>query len=110
MQEEMSVLEKTVSELLPLKSKVEKLTDCNAILSNVNDKLSREVELLQQYSRRNCVVLEGIPTHKNESMESLQGKVETAIKGMGISQEEYTSEFDKTHRIGPVRNHKEQRV
>ena len=110
MGEEIYGLKQTVSELIPLKSKIEKLTDCNAVLSNVNDKLSHEVERLQQYSRRNCIVLEGIPTHRNESVESLQGKVQTAITSMGISQQEYASEFDKTHRIGPVRNQKEQRV
>ena len=107
----MNSLEQTVLELLPLKDKVEKLNDRNAVLNTVTGELSKEVERLQQYSWRNCIVIEGIKLHRNETIESLEGKVQSAvIEDLGISKSEYDSEFDKTHRIGPVRNNNEQRV
>ena len=106
-----TTLETTVSQLLPLKTEIGKLIDQNAVLNTVTENLSKENERLQQYSRRNCIVLEGIPVHKNENIQALEGKVENVItKELGISREEFMSNFDKTHRIGPVRNNNEQRV
>ena len=101
----------TVSQLIPLKDEIGKLIDQNAVLNTVTENLSKENERLQQYSRRNCIVLEGIPAHKNEKIQALEGKVENVItKELGISREEFINNFDKTQRIGPVHNSNEQRV
>lgn len=105
-----SSLENEISDLKPLKKEVEKLNDCRAVATTVSENLSKEVERLQQYSRRNCIVLENIPLTKNESIQTLEGKVESAItKDFGIEKSEYKASFDKTHRIGPIRE-KKQRV
>ena len=72
-------LEEQVKELSPLKNEVKKLVDINAVATKVSDNLSKELERLQQYSRRNCLVLENIPLTKKESLKDLESKVESAV-------------------------------
>ena len=101
-------LEEQVKELSPLKNEVKKLVDINAVATKVSDNLSKELERLQQYSRRNCLVLENIPLTKKESLKDLESKVESAVtKEFQIDKSEFKADFDKTHRIGPVRNNKQ---
>ena len=52
-------LETQVKDLTPLKKEVEQLKDVKA-------------EKMQQYSRRNCIVLEGIPVKPRESISDLE--------------------------------------
>ena len=103
--EKVDNLEEQVKELSPLKNEVRKLADTNAVASVVSENLSKELERLQQYSRRNCLVLENIPLTKKESLQDLERKVESAVtKEFQIDKTEFKADFDKTHRIGPVRN------
>ena len=104
-------LEEQVKELTPLKNKIQKLENMNAVASTVSENLSKELEKLQQYSRRNCLIIENIPLSKKESTEDLEKKVESAITGeFNINKSEYQVDFDKTHRISPVCNYNQQRV
>ena len=106
-----ATLEDTVEELLPLKEEIQKLNDINAVTSTVNKNLTKEVERLQQYSRRNCVILEGIPLKHSETISELEKVVKTTIKNeFKIEEKEITAEFDKTHRIGGVTRERKQRV
>lgn len=101
-------LENTVE---PLKLKISKLTDQNAVLTSVVENLKTRAEENQQYSRRNCLVLEGITLSNNETIPALEGKVVAALtKELGIEKSEIDANFDKTHRIGPIRDNKQRTI
>ena len=92
-------------EIADLKSKVLKLevllhqvVSEKAIASHVSDLLPEKIDNLQQYSRRNCLVLDGLPVIANESVKVK----ETVVNDLKIDSTEFDNEFDKTHRIGPV--------
>ena len=97
-------------EIADLKSKVLKLevllnqvVSEKSIASHVSDLLHEKIDNLQQYSRRNCLVLDGLPVIANESVSDLKVKVkETVVNDLKIDSTEFDNEFDKTHRIGPV--------
>ena len=87
-----------------LRKEITILKDRNAVSCNVSQKLSDEIERQQQYSRRNCLVLEGIPLNRKETNESLMKKVKDSIEELGIDENEFKSTIDKTHRICPIRD------
>ena len=81
------------------------------IASHVSDLLHEKIDDLQQYSRRNCLILDGLPVTTNESISDLKVKVrETVINDLNIDSAEFDNEFDKTHRIGPVSDGQNQKV
>ena len=58
---------------------------------------------MQQYSRRNCIVLEGIPVKPRESISDLEKVVKSTIKTeFKLEGKDIAAEFDKTHRIGGI--------
>lgn len=105
-------------EITDLKNKVLKLelllnevVSEKAIASHVSDLLHEKIDDLQQYSRRNCLVLEGLPVTTNESVNDLKDKVREAVTNdLNINSTEFDNEFDKTHRIGPVSDGQKQKV
>ena len=104
-------LETTVSELSYLKVEVEKLKDVNAVCSKINSNLVREVETMQQYSRRNCIVLEGIKHKQHETIQELENTVKSTLKNeFKVDEREINMKFDKTHRIGGISNDRQQRI
>ena len=73
------------------------------VASHVSDLLHEKIDNLQQYSRRNCLVLDDLPVIANESVSDLKVKVkETVVNDLKIDSTEFDNEFDQTHRIGPV--------
>ena len=101
-------LENTVE---PLKVKINQLTDQNAVLTCAISNLKTQAEENQQYSRRNCLVLEGIALSNNETIPALEGKVVAALtKELGIEKTEIDANFDKTHRIGPIRDNQQRTI
>ena len=77
----------------------------------VNDTLRRNIDNLEQYQRRSCMVVEGLPTTDDEKIPSLKGKIkdevinQVAKNGYQKAQlsTEFDLEFDKCHRIGPIK-------
>ena len=68
-------------EITDLKSKVLKLelllnevVSEKVIASHVSDLLHEKIDDLQQYSRRNCLILDGLPVTTNESISDLKVK------------------------------------
>ena len=83
---------KLESENEVLKKKVEKLEgNLNAVANEVND--------LEQYGRRDCLEIIGIPKEENENPESLVIKL-----GEKIGVECKSHEIQACHRIGPKSN------
>jgi hypothetical protein len=73
-----------------------------AITSKVNTILSKEVDRLEQYGRRNSVVIRGIPPKEDETNGELKQCVKDIVAvDLGLK-EQFKVDFDKTHRIGPV--------
>ena len=96
-------LETLVKDLTPLKKEVEELKDVKAVCSNINDTLLKEIEKMQQYSRRNSIVLEEIPVKPRESISDLEKVVKSTIKTeFNLEEKDIAAEFDKTHRIGGI--------
>ena len=84
-----------------LENKVVVLESTLKVSQNTSDKLSAEVDNLQQYSRRNCLIVSGIPIKHGESTADLKRSIEKIVlKDVGVSKEFFEYEFDKVHRIG----------
>ena len=64
------------------------------------DDIAPEKDKQEQYSRRNCLLIQGIPENKNENtdvlaMEVIDTKMDKKIKA---------NDIDKMHRIGKPKN------
>ena len=81
-----------------------KLTSELNITKNVNSVLTEQLDSLQQYTRRSCVIVEGIPLTDNETEEEVVVKLkEKILENFDISEDTLNQEFDKCHRVGKVR-------
>ena len=119
-----SVLEGNVVSLHGTVSSLEKkvlfLEDENTILlsnyhvaSCVNDTLRKGLDDLQQYQRRSCMIIDGIKVEEGEKISDLKEKVKTeVIKQTARNNQhsvaiEFDNEYDKCHRIGPIKDGKQ---
>ena len=75
-----------------------------AISQQTSTMLKRELDSLQQYSRRNCIVVDGIASSKQASPTSHVEKVKNLLTREFPDDDEIHSCFDKAHPIGPVLN------
>lgn len=66
-------------------------------LNSTTNKLKEHCNTMEQYSRRNCLRIFGVPENTNE--DTTQLILEIAKKKLNITTEE--SYIDRTHRIGP---------
>ena len=62
--------------------------------------LSNEIDDLQQYQRRHCIVIDGLRTSPNETSDQVTEKVLT--ENLQFDPEEVNYQIDKCHRIGPI--------
>ena len=69
----------------------------NEIQKRRVDTYEREIEDLQQYSRRNCILIHGIPEEREENTGELALDIFNNKLGLGVD----LSELDRTHRLGP---------
>ena len=83
LQSRVTTLEKKVR---TLENKVEALESTLLVSQNTSDKLSEELDKqsaefdrLHQYSRRNCIIVSGIPVKKNETCEDLKRSFEKTL-------------------------------
>ena len=85
-----------------LDKKIIELTSEKALSSHVNDVLSEKLDSVSQYTRRSCVVVEGIPVANGESIEDIEKLAVNAVVKLGFTKENVENEIDKTHRVGPI--------
>ena len=114
-QESATTSRPTLEELLKrtekLEDKVAELESELIVTRNVNKLLSREVDDLQQYQRRACVILDGITPSEHETTEEITKKVKNVmVKNLNFSEEEVDIELDKCHRLGPTRDGKQSTI
>ena len=79
---------------------IELLASQLIISGKVSELLVKEIDTLSQYSRRPCLVLRGIPTSKNESLNNVVEKVNDVIVNQ-LRLPEAARDIDKAHRVGP---------
>ena len=85
-----------------LETQVTKLSADKAISSHINNILREKLDNAEMYSRRSCLVLEGLPIKRNENIEEIEKSAkETLETNFGISKLEIESEFYKANRLGP---------
>ena len=60
-------IDEITASIANLKKTVERLQSQRVITKNVNDILTNEVDDLQQYQRRQCIVIEGLETTPNQN-------------------------------------------
>ena len=89
-------------EVNSLKQDVARSEDRSRVQSTVNDRLRAEVDRLEQYGRRNCIVLKGIPPKKQESTRTLEESIQKILSEDLKLEDHHVADFDKAHRIGPV--------
>ena len=89
-------------QLQALQGRLEAVEAQVAVTSKVNSILSKEVDRLEQYGRRNSVVIRGILPKEDETNDQLKQCVEDIVAGDLGFKEQFKVDFDKTHRIGPV--------
>ena len=83
-----------------------------AISSTVNTTLREKLDDLEQYSRRSCILVDGIEPKAKESTRDLKSKIRQLVtrpedpEDLGdnppITTAQFDAEFDKCHRVGPV--------
>ena len=98
------IINELTSRILQLENKVEILESTIQVTQRVNTALSNEIDDLQQYQRRQCIIIDGIQTTPNETVEEVSQKAEKVlIKKLNLDEEEVECEIDKCHRVGPVK-------
>ena len=91
--------------------KVAELESELIVMRNVNKLLSQEVDDLQQYQRRACVILDGTTTSEHETTKEITKKAKNVmVKNLNFSEEEVDTELDKYHRLGPTRDGKQSTI
>ena len=95
-----------------LESSLDVSTQVNTVLTGEVERCHEEIDRLEQYSRRTCLVIEGINPVKNESPEDLFHKIKNLttnhlLNNNNVNPQHFDFEFDKCHRIGPVRQNKQ---
>ena len=79
------------------------------ITSHVNDALSIQIDDSNQYSRRNCIIINGIPTKQNETVSDVERLItDTLANELNLS--ETAEDVDRAHRIGPIDNNNNQQA
>ena len=96
------VIARLQQELQDLRERFDVLESQVAITTKVNTALAKEVDRLEQYGRRNSIVIRGILPKENETDDQLKDSVEKVISNELGLRKEFGRDFDKTHRIGPV--------
>ena len=65
--------------------------------------LSKEIDDLQQYQRRHCIVIDGLRTSPSETSDHVTEKVEKVLIGnLQFDPEEVNYQTDACHRIEPI--------
>lgn len=85
-----------------LESKLLQMEGKQIIATKVSTLLRKEIDDLQQYGRRSCMVIAGIPPANNDQAEDTEEKVIiTLASNFNIDENLLRNGIDKAHRLGP---------
>ena len=97
-----------------LENRVCELESSLQVSQQVNKLLKKEIDNNEQYSRRKCLIIDGIAPVKTETPEQLKQKIKLIatnhMKIRNIHPDAFEFEFDKCHRIGPVKNNRQSAI
>ena len=92
-----SLVQKVTNSLeFDLQEKITKLTERVQELEKLNQDYVAEAELQEQYSRRNCLVVFGVPETEGENTDDIITDICSNILGVPMS----NTDLDRTHRLG----------
>ena len=90
---------------LLIQKKLQKDFTLNYLLQNVNDTLTSEVDDLQEHQRRQCIVIDGLQTARNETVSQATQKAENVFpQHLKLDPDEVVNQIDKCHRIRPFQD------
>ena len=88
--------------------RVLKLEGVLEVTRNANSLLEQEVNNLQQYQRRACIIADGTTPVKDETEEQITTKTKNfLIKNVGFTERKVNEELDKCHRLGKAKEGKQ---
>ena len=106
--EDIKVLKEQIKSL---NNKIRKLDAEKSVASHVSEILKENLDSISQYTRRPCLIVEGIPYVKGESIDDVENAAKKVFKeNFGLEEEEIENELDKAHRVGPVFNGGDQKI
>ena len=99
------VINKLINKINLLEGKIIQISSEKEISSHINNVLQDQIDSLLQYSKRSCLILEGLPAKVNEtSMDVEKSTKEILEKSFNADKNSIANEFDKAHRLGPIFN------
>ena len=94
-----------------LENRVLELEGVLEVTRNANSLLEQEVDNLQQYQRRACIIVDGITPVKDEMEEQITAKTKNfLIKNLGFEERKVNEELDKCHRLGKAKDGKQSTI
>lgn len=78
-----------------------------AVSKMTSSRLKNELDRQEQYSRRNCIVMDGVDASWKDGPNEHTTKAKKILTDSFPTDEEITTGFDKAHPIGPVINGKQ---
>ena len=89
------------SKVLSLEKELVQTKAALAISQITSSNLRNELDRQEQYSRRNCIVFDGVATSKNDGPNEHFNKAKAILADNFPTDDEITTGFDKAHPIGP---------
>ena len=81
------------------------------VSQTVSKHLAKQIDNREQYSRRNCILIEGLKIKEKETSNDIENSVKTFLKDQAeIDESIITEEFDKAHRVGKIKNGKQSTI
>ena len=81
------------------------------VSQTVSKRLAKQIANQEQYSRRNCILIEGLKIKEKETSNDIEKAVKTFLKDeVKINEDIFTKEFDKAHRVGKIKNGKQSTI
>ena len=71
------------------------------VTSHVSELLKQQLDDSVQYSRRNCLILDGVDVKNNENENSIIQDVKEILETEVKLEKEVINDIDRAHRIGP---------
>ena len=89
-------------EIMSLRSDISKLDDKVAVLTNALDAVCNKADNNEQYSRRYCLQINGIPTEKYEKASDCVKKVTEVCRNLQVDISQ--TDIDRAHHVGRVKS------
>ena len=98
--------EKLIKRVEFLEGKLARLEGHLSLASHCCNKVLRDqLDELQQYSRRSCLIVRGIPVSEKETITDVESKLKALIvENLDVSEQTFDNEIDKAHRIGGIKD------